>query len=145
LDAREQMVAIKSTLGLNVTELAAILGVQRPTVYAWQAGAAEPHSENGARLRRLYEVALEWSRGCAEPLGGWVRTPLDGSGRSLVTLLSEAAPDAATIVEALRSLRVRIERDAAAMAGVSERARRRGYQDRAQGRQDSAADRETLV
>ncbi len=145
LDVREQIVAIRSILGLNISELAGILGVQRPTIYSWQTGSAEPHAENGNRLRRTYELASRWNRVCPEPIGEWVRKPLDESGLTLVSLLSESTPNEAVIAEAFKTLKTRITQESTGFAGVGDRARKLGYKDRSKTRQESSANRETLV
>jgi hypothetical protein len=145
LTCKEQIVAIRSLLGLNISELAGVLRVQRPTVYSWQAGTAEPHPDNGNRLRRTYEFALRWSRLCSEPLGEWVRKPLDENGRTLVALLSDESANDILIAGAFTSLKARLEEEARGFTDVSERARKFGYKERSTIRQDSAANRETLV
>lgn len=145
LDAREQIIAIRSLLGLNVSELAAILHVQRPTVYSWQAGTAEPHLENAACLRRAYELAMHWSRLCSEPIGEWVRKPLDQNGLTLVLLLAQDSPNELLIEDALSSIKVRIEEESLGFVDLSERARKLGYKERSKGKQEASANRETIV
>ncbi|HUQ90423.1 MAG TPA: hypothetical protein VM120_02000 [Bryobacteraceae bacterium] len=145
IDVREEIIAIRSLLGINVSELAAILDVQRPTIYSWQAGSAEPHAENRNRLRRTYQLASRWTQVCSEPIGDWVRRPLDESGRTLVSLLSESTPNEALIEEAFKTLKIPIEQEALVFAGVGDRARKLGYKDRSKRKQESSANRETLV
>lgn len=145
LSPAEQIIAIRSLLGLNVLELASILRVQRPTVYSWQSGTATPHYDNSSRLRYIHELALRWSRMCSEPIGDWVRKPLDNGGRTLVMLLSTETIDEPMVVHAFASLKTKLEDESKNFIGVRERARRFGYKDRSKARQESALDRETLL
>lgn len=145
LSPAEQIIAIRSLLGLNVLELASILRVQRPTVYSWQSGAATPHYDNSSRLRYIHELALRWSRMCSEPIGDSARKPLDDGGRTLVMLLSAETIDEPIIVHAFKCLKIKLEEESNNFIGVRERARRFGYKDRSKGRQESSLDRETLL
>jgi len=141
----EQIIAIRSLLGLNVLELATILRVQRPTIYSWQSGTATPHYENGSRLRHIYELAQRWNRMCSEPIGDWVRKPLDESGLTLVALLSAEVVDERAIENAFAALKTKLNEEAESFVGVRERARRSGYKDRSKAKQESSLDRETLL
>lgn len=55
---RDQLQFIRETLKLNVSDLASVLGVSRPTVYAWLEGD-EPSSENYTQIARLKRIADE--------------------------------------------------------------------------------------
>jgi hypothetical protein len=145
LSPAEQIIAIRSLLGLNVLELASILRVQRPTVYSWQSGTATPHYDNSSRLRYINELALRWSRTCSEPIGDWVRRPLDDGGRTLVLLLSAESIDETIIVQAFGCLKTKLEEESKDFIGVRERARRFGYKDRSKAKQETSLDRETLL
>ena len=144
LTPAEQIIAIKSLLGVNVQELAMILRVQRPTIYSWQSGAATPHYENDRRLRYIHELAQRWGRMCTEPIGDWVRKPLDEGGRTLASLLSAEVEDNLAINDAFAGLKAKLEEDAKNFITVRERVRRSGYKDRSRSEQDSSLDRETL-
>ncbi len=145
LSPAKQIIAIRSLLGLNVLELATILHVERPTIYSWQSGVATPHYENGRRLRYIHELAQRWSRMCTEPVGDWVRKPLDEGGRTLAALLSAEVVDERAINDAFAGLRASLQEEAKNFTSVRERARRSGYRDRSRSKQDSSLDRETLL
>lgn len=53
---RDQLKFIRETLKLNVSELASILRVSRPTVYAWLEGD-EPSPENYSGIVRMRSIA----------------------------------------------------------------------------------------
>jgi transcriptional regulator with XRE-family HTH domain len=82
---------IKNTLSLNVSELAEVMGVTRPTVYAWAEGgnADEP---NRQRLAALKELAQEWESLCSEPLGALVRDRSEGGTRILDLIKAPELP-----------------------------------------------------
>lgn len=86
--APERVARIRASLGLNVSETARVLGVQRPTVYAWLAGQSRPQRSHWLRLIEIEDVAAAWSRLSALPLGEEVRLPTI-DGRSLVDLLTD--------------------------------------------------------
>jgi hypothetical protein len=57
----DQVSFIKSEIGLNMTELADVLRVRRPTVYAWIGGreTLQPHHE--ARVQQIYDLSTRWA------------------------------------------------------------------------------------
>lgn len=84
--AQEMLASIRSDLSLNVSELAQVLRVQRPTVYAWMSGGKlrRQHTE---RLLDVHELAREWRARHNLPLGDSVREP-GLQGKTIVDLLS---------------------------------------------------------
>ena len=58
---REQLTFIRETLKLNMSDLATVLGVSRPTVYAWLEGD-EPSPENYTQIAHLKSIAEEVKR-----------------------------------------------------------------------------------
>lgn len=102
---------IRHELSLNTAELARVLNVSRPTVYAWaEGGPAKP--ENRMRLALLRDVAESWRSLRPEPVGPHVREPA-ADGRTLVDLLVAPALDSARIVSRLEQLAaIHAERDA---------------------------------
>ncbi|MFN8519581.1 MAG: helix-turn-helix transcriptional regulator [Chloroflexota bacterium] len=84
----ERVIAeIRATLGLNISETARALGVERPTVYAWLAGQVTPQRANMVRLGRVADIAASWRRRSSRPLGDLVRMP-GADGMSIADLLS---------------------------------------------------------
>ena len=49
---------IRSHSGLSQAQVAAVLGVSRPTVGRWEAGTRKPHGEMLARYRAVLEEIL---------------------------------------------------------------------------------------
>jgi len=95
---------IRSTLSLNVKELAEILKVQRPTIYAWMRGEQKPQGENRRRLSQLARVARLWLQMSNLPLGTLVRESLDENGRSLVDAFAEENIDYGSIESRMKSI-----------------------------------------
>lgn len=126
-DASELLRLVRIALSLNVTELAAAVGVERPTVYSWLADKSRPQSANRNRLSELADVARYWKRIAKRPLGRLVREPLP-SGATVVGLLQEAEIPQAALIEQLQHLatlvveprRVRPAREVAQALGVAE-------------------------
>lgn len=95
---------IRSTLSLQVKELAEVLGVERPTVYAWLRGNAKPQSTNRARLREVLKVVAVWNRLSDLPLGSAIRDDLGEDGRTLVDELSESKLDLRLVERRMKQL-----------------------------------------
>jgi hypothetical protein len=88
LNTAETILAeLRSFLGLNISETARIVRVERPTIYAWLSRRSIPQQANGVRLARLEGVVAMWRRLTDRVPGPLVRAP-GSDGRSLVDLLS---------------------------------------------------------
>ena len=84
----EQIAAIKSSLSLQVKELAEILGVERPTIYSWINRCNTPRPASREKLHVLHRLAQQWNRLATAPLG---------------SALHEADEDGATVFHLLRN------------------------------------------
>lgn len=69
---------IRLAFGLSVTDLASVLGVERPTIYSWLRDGSTPAPARLARVRRVLGLADIWAA---------LRT-----GRRAPTMKSEVAP-----------------------------------------------------
>lgn len=88
LDSPATMIAkIRAGLGLNVSETARALGVERPTVYAWISDRTRPQRDHLIRLQRLVGIAARWADISGHSVGSLVRVP-DSHGIALVDLLA---------------------------------------------------------
>jgi transcriptional regulator with XRE-family HTH domain len=101
LSAGEIVAAVRSALSVTITELASIVGVERPTIYAWLADRAEPYARNRRRLRELFAVARTWAEMSELPAGDPIRRE-DASGVSVVELLRRG--NSAEAVARLRAI-----------------------------------------
>jgi transcriptional regulator with XRE-family HTH domain len=98
--ASEKLARIRANLSLSVAELARVLQVERPTIYAWMRDdSVSPRAENRFRLDQLHGLARRWERLSNLPIGKLVREAND-AGDSLVSILeAERFEDAAQFLE----------------------------------------------
>lgn len=82
---------IRSSLSLNVSQLAGVMRTKRPTIYSWIDGA-RPQSRRGARLQEVYSLALEWDCRSSIPLGD-LRSVAGEDGQSTLDLLKAKTID----------------------------------------------------
>ena len=99
----DRVLLIRRWLSLSVAETARVLGVRRPTVYAWERGEV-PAQKNAIRLRVLFELANHWRSLSEEPVGALRRELVATDGKSLVALLSERRLRADAIKAAMTNL-----------------------------------------
>jgi hypothetical protein len=108
LSTAESILAeLRSVLGLNIAETARVVGVERPTIYAWLGRRSIPQRANGVRLARLEGVVGMWRRLATGAPGPLVRAP-GSNGRSLVDLLA-LDPIPETLVESRMREIARVE------------------------------------
>ncbi len=88
LDNAAVIATIRSSLSLQIAEIAEILHVERPTIYTWIGGQSRPTAGNRKRLHWLYRLAQEWDDMSSTPVGEAVRQ-IDVSGKTLLDLLKE--------------------------------------------------------
>ena len=99
----EIIAAIRSSLSLQIKELAEILRVQRPTVYSWIKNEVEPSATNRERLKHLYRIALKWKQLCNLPADSLIRSS-GADGHSVLELLKTDEVDHAGIMKRLQRL-----------------------------------------
>lgn len=130
LDTRERMTGLRRYFSLTVTDLAKILRVERPTIYAWLKGSSEPHSGNLRRLEKIYRLAQEWRAKSSIPMGTYVRDPFD-DGRSVLDHLAEENVQERAIRHAFTVIKSRLDQEQATKRGrrrsVDESARAYGF------------------
>ena len=88
VETSERLAFVQHQFSLNISDLAQVLRVSRPTVYSWMREEAEPHLDNINRARELFRFARLWRNMSVHPIGRLLRRPLN-NGLSLFTLLSE--------------------------------------------------------
>src|SRR5262249_36791107 len=130
LDTRERMMGLRRYFSLNISDLARMLHVERPTVYAWLKGSSVPHPGNLKRLERIYQLAREWRARSSTPMGIYVREPIE-NGRSVLDHLAEENPDEQVIRRAFSVIRARLDQEqttrSARRRSVDESARLHGF------------------
>lgn len=103
-DVPAQVDFVSQRLSLSVTELAAILDVKRPTIYAWRRGEASPQEKNVQRLALLVQIAKHWVELSDEPLYRRLRHAFDTDGRTLFGMLKSERLEMREIKEHLQKL-----------------------------------------
>jgi hypothetical protein len=99
----DQITIILSSLSLRVTELANLVDVQRPTIYAWLQGDFSPQSENKSRLNTLFKLANKWRLMSKAPLGKAVRDA-QIEGATILDLLKQKKIDEKKVVRSFNAL-----------------------------------------
>jgi len=102
----DQVSAIRTTYGLNMSELASLLGVTRPTVYAWLNGQ-EPKPDSLVHIRRLVNAIHEINELKVPRIDKLIRRPVF-EGRSLLDKIKTNDD----IFEALATLRTVAQKEA---------------------------------
>ena len=101
----DSIAGIRSAFSLQIKELAQILKVERPTIYAWMKGFALPQQHNQIRLRQIHRLAMQWNRLSDQPTGTGIHE-LDAAGRSVVDYLKENVLPEETIMGRLEAIAV---------------------------------------
>jgi DNA-binding transcriptional regulator YiaG len=121
----DQVSVIRAALGLNISETARAVGVERPTIYSWLAGRSAPQRAHSIRLARLSDVAARSRRWNAAPISDALRSP-GPDGRSLVDLLALDPLPEELINTSLRAMSRRVVPAPGERESVREAARRFG-------------------
>lgn len=128
-EPREALSLIQSALGLSITAVAAVLRVERPTIYSWLRSTATPNASNGQRIDSIVKLAEYWlSLSDGARLEGLRDEVLDG--KSLFDLLKEEYLRTFTAESVMRELHRR----------SSDRLRRRSLRDIARDLEISSPD-----
>jgi transcriptional regulator with XRE-family HTH domain len=92
--ASEQVKFVLAFYGFSKSDLARIIGITRPALYAWLDGKSEPGVENIKMLLPLVRIASGIDSRPLRPLfHGYVERILDGNTRSLLDMLTGEALD----------------------------------------------------
>jgi transcriptional regulator with XRE-family HTH domain len=98
-----------AALGITKSQMAEILGIQRPHLYAWIADKVE-RADKGERLRDLLKILVSAGISSRQPLRSHLLTePLEPGAQPLITLLKGKDLSTPTISSALATA-VRLNR-----------------------------------
>lgn len=85
---KEQINALRKYIGFNISEIAVILGVKRPTIYEWlEAENPKLRESNRKRLDEIYSVCEIWAKTNLGRIDAYIRKAII-DGRSLFDLLA---------------------------------------------------------
>jgi len=105
----ELLAGIRRYLSLNVSNLAKVLRVERPTVYAWLSGEALPRLGNLERIRKVHFFAREWRKVSSEPVRGMLKIRYSEMP-SLLEQLEQENIDEQAVRDTLSALQVALSR-----------------------------------
>ena len=118
---------IRLQFGIGTKHLAEALGVERPTVYAWQKEESKPQDKRRDRIETLLELAKYWRSLSERSLGKRAFEPVE-NGLSVMDILNEDALDVEQAKNMLRkwaesqvSAKARLKSKAAAMRAAMEK------------------------
>jgi transcriptional regulator with XRE-family HTH domain len=114
--AAEQLEFIRHCLSLSVSDLARIVGVQRPTIYAWLQNGAPRRGESLERLAMLERTAAHWKAIADRPIGALARLAIGMKGETFVSLLESASEEDLHV--ALEQLGARLRKRAPSIKDV---------------------------
>jgi transcriptional regulator with XRE-family HTH domain len=94
---------VRSSLSLQIKQLAEVLGVERPSVYAWIKEESQPRAHKRARLKELYQLARRWDELSNEPLGKAL-TEVTPDGYSALDFLLQSEIPHALMIERFKAI-----------------------------------------
>jgi len=102
-----QVRMILDSFGLSKSDLAKILGITRPALYAWLDGKSEPNIVNIKRLHAIYDIIKSWPDAQKQPLfHAYIERPIGGNSHSLIELLSAPSIDAEEVRSIIRTIQL---------------------------------------
>jgi len=107
----EGLPVLQHHLSLNLSDLATVLRVSRPTIYTWLRDESSPQVHNVSRMRQLFRIARVWSSVFSKPLGSHLKTPVV-DGQSVFDLLSQDRIDQELVNKALVTCSLMLEQEA---------------------------------
>lgn len=108
--AGDQIRFIQAALGLTVSHLAAVLNVERQTIYNWLQAEEPPvlQSRTRTRLAEVVDWSRKWNQRCPRPAGK-LAASLDLGQGTLLDLLKQTPVDEAALQSAMNALAESIE------------------------------------
>jgi hypothetical protein len=125
LDTQEKLAGIRHYLSANVTEMAKVFRVGRPTVYSWLRDDPGLRANHARRIDEIYEIARMWRSTSNKPIGEFMSRPLD-SGATLLELLSANSLDESAIQSAFIQIAQAASRKAQRLS-AADVAKKRGF------------------
>ena len=108
--AGDQIRFIQAALGLTVSHLAAVLNVERQTIYNWLQAEEPPvlQSRTRTRLAKVVDCSRKWNQRCPRPAGK-LAASLDLGQGTLLDLLKQTPVNEAALQSAMNALAESIE------------------------------------
>ena len=106
---KDQIDGLRNKMGLNISELAHILLVKRPTIYAWLDNK-EPNKSNRKRLDIIYKLCSKWGRNGLGEIRDYLYRSI-GARKPLLFLLEEKQLDETLITQVLDQIEITMSRN----------------------------------
>ena len=119
------LAVIRTAFPLQISQIAEILGVSRPTIYAWIGDEQQPQPRCHDRLKQIYSLAEFWNARCNLPAPEKIFESPDSVGVSLLDMLKATSINVATVQNRLEDF-VRTVKSSTRV-GIVEAARQRGF------------------
>ncbi len=124
-DSSHCIATIRTAFPFQISQIAEILGVSRPTIYAWISEGQRPQPRCRARLNQVYGLAEFWNRQSNLPLPAQALTSPDETGASLLEMLKAETIDVPAIRTRLNCLQIGTRRTISAPS-IADLARKYG-------------------
>lgn len=129
LPIADQVREVSAALSLNKSRLAEILGVSRPTLYAWLDGST-PGKRGSDRLLKILKIISRAGVSSDSPLNArFIRNPLAEGDMSLIDLLKTETCNEEKITSVLKSAKKLSAEALERVESREKRWRRLGYQE----------------
>lgn len=86
---KDQIDLIRKSMGLNISDIATVLHVSRPTVYQWLDTEISVRNSHQKRLNDIYDICLFWSRKKIGSLNAYLYKKPNNASKSLIEILAE--------------------------------------------------------
>ena len=97
---QQQIDNLRRHMGFNISELAKIMQVKRPTIYEWLTGKP-PNRKSQNRLDEIYDFCQRWTEKKAGKLGRYIYRKITQDNKCLMELLEDDVLDTLQINGAL--------------------------------------------
>jgi DNA-binding transcriptional regulator YiaG len=127
--AYKQIEQIRRSLGVNILELAAILGVSRPTIYEWiESKKISIRKDNQKRLNAICEISKTWRDKNIGVLVSYLHKSFGASSKSLFDLLKNDKLDMVSINNYLENIAQIISKKRLADEAQEELLKKHGFE-----------------
>jgi hypothetical protein len=127
ISASETLLRLRAHFSLNTSELARVLGVERPTIYSWTKDSVVVRERHRARLASLSRLVNFWTRLSPRPLGPLKHATSGDS--TVLDWLADSSASENTICQILREVSeaASTAKTPSKMKSIAEIARERGW------------------
>lgn len=93
VSTKAQISSLRKMMGLNISEIAEILHVSRPTIYGWVDSEISLRNDHQVRLNDIYDICVFWTKKEIGYLTTYLHKKSNNQSKSLFMMLSEKKLD----------------------------------------------------